>query len=154
MKKINKFFKTFVSMIIIFTLCVGTVYAHPNAVQSINIEDDERCLGKIIPLEKANDAFADKIDYESLDEVEFEKAISINKDNISVSLSLFMDSTEIKLQYDGKLYKSFRYKDEAPVYIAIFENDSAADIEVIYFEISNGSSLYNLNKDYFDALYA
>lgn len=71
-----------------------------------------------------------------------------------------MDSSEIKLQYDGKLYKSFRYTNEKPVYIGVFENDSTVinqeleqnndltnDMEMIYFEISNDNSPYNLNKD-------
>jgi hypothetical protein len=58
------------------------------------------------------------------------------------------------------MYKSFRHTNEKPVYIGVLEKDSATmnqyleqnndltkDMEMIYFEISNDTSPYNLNSD-------
>ena len=126
MKRKIRLTKILTSMVIILNLCVGNVYAYANTEQNVYIDDNKSYSGKIIPLEETNAAFSDEIDYDSLDEFEFERGISICGDDISVNLSLLMDSSEIKLQYDGKLYKSFRYTDEKPVYIGVFENDSTA----------------------------
>ena len=85
--------------------------------------------------------------------------MSISDDDISLDITLYIDSSEIHLEYEGKLYRSFRYTDEQPVYIGVFENDETTDnsmlpaistdsmYEIIYFEISNGQSPYNLDSN-------
>lgn len=85
--------------------------------------------------------------------------MSISDDDISLDITLYIDSSEIHLEYEGKLYRSFRYTDEQPVYIGVFENDETIDnsmlpaistdsmYEIIYFEISNGKSPYNLDSN-------
>ena len=160
MKGKIRFTKILISMVIILNLCVSNVCAYYDNEQNVSMVDSKSCLGKSISLEDVNAAFADEIDYGILDEFQFERAISVCGDDVSVNLSLLMDSSEIKLQYDGKLYKSFRHTNEKPVYIGVFENESTVinqdleenndltnNIEIIYFEISNDNSPYNLNKD-------
>lgn len=148
------------SIVMIFSLSVSNVYAYTNTVPDFCLEDNTDQLGKIIPSGVSDAAFSDKVDYDSLDELQYKRSISMSGDNVSVSLSLLINSSVVELDYDGKLYKSFRYTDEKPVYVGAFESDSTAvaqsqgqivgqvdNPDIIYFEISNDISPYNLNQD-------
>lgn len=148
------------SIIMIFSLSVSNVHAYTNTVPSHCLEDNKDHLGKIIPSEVSEATFSDKVDYNSLDELQYKRSISVSGDNLSVSLSLLLNSLTVQLNYDGKLYKSFRYTDEKPVYIGVFESGSTAvaqsqgqivgqtnNLDIIYFEISNDNSPYNLNQN-------
>lgn len=117
------------------------------AIEPLYPNDDEIYSGKIIPAEVSDAAFSNKIDYASLADFEFTRELSISGDHISINLSLLFNASEVQLHYEGKIYKSSRYTDGKPVYIGVFENDSTTDFEVIYFEISNDSSPYNLDSE-------
>lgn len=147
MKAKLRFAKTFAAMMVALSLCISNVHAYSNDVQSLYLDDNETYSGKIIPAEMSTAAFANEVDYDSLADFQFKRAISISGDHVSVDLSLLIDSSEIQLHYDGKMYKSSRYTDENPVYVGALENDGTTDFELIYFEISNDISPYNLNKD-------
>ena len=140
-------FTKFIAMTVILSLCLSNAYAYSNGVQSINLDDNEIYSGKLIPAEVSTAAFSDEIDYDTLADFQFERAISISGDRVVVDLSLLIDSSEIQLQYDGEMYKSSRYTDENPIYVGVLEGDSTSDLEPIYFEISNDISPYNLNEE-------
>ena len=98
--------------------------------------------------------FSGAVEYDSMADLSFKSSFSVSGDTISVFLTLFPGSEEIELDYEGDVYKSFRYTSEDPVYIGVFEDgcavtsqaDSQTDVyKIIYFEISNGSSLYSLD---------
>ena len=156
-----RFTKMCLSMIMILALFGSSVSvsAYTNSAQSFSLNDKSIYSGKIIPSETATAAFSDEIDYDSLADLQFQRTISIYGDDISVNLSLLSGTSEVQLNYEGELYKSFRYTDEKPVYIGVFENESTAiqqelgqmdlavGLEIIYFEISNDDSPYNLDQD-------
>ena len=133
--------------LLISNICLTSFANNSSAEQNINIEDNEYHSGRIVPYENRNTVFSGGVDYNSLDEVQYRRSIFVNGDNISVNISILDYYSEIQLQYDGKLYKSVRYTVDEPVYIGVFENNNLSNIDVIYFEISNGSSLYNLNQN-------
>lgn len=157
MERKNGFAKVLVSLVLTLSLFVSNICAYANVDGGVYLNDSDICSGKMIPAEMVNAAFSDEIDYDSLDEIQFKRAISFIGDNVSVNLSLFFNSSEVQLNYEGKLYKSFRHTDEKPVYIGVFEDnttitrepglidDRTNDFEIIYFEISNDASPYNLN---------
>jgi len=158
MKK-TRFTKMLLSVIMTFVLLASNAYADTNIEQSFFLNDEQNSTGKIIPSNVANAAFSNEIDYAGLADFQYRKAISVSGDNVTVNLSLFMDSTEVQLRYEGKMYKSFRFTDEKPVYIGVFKDvriatnpglvqSSASSIgfEIIYFEISNDVSPYNLKN--------
>ena len=147
----RKFAKNFVAVVTLLSLCVSNTYAYTNIGRDFYMRDNETYLGKIIPSEISDAAFSNEIDYDSLTDLQFQRAISVSGDHIFMDLSLFNDSSEVQLQYEGKLYKSYRYTDESPVYIGAFENASTAsnqndEFEIIYFEISDDISPYNLDE--------
>ena len=159
MMKKTRFTKMLLSVIMTFVLLASNAYADTNIEQSFFLNDEQNSTGKIIPSNVADAAFSNEIDYAGLADIQYRKAISVSGDNVTVNLSLFMDSTEIQLRYEGKMYKSFRFTDEKPVYIGVFKDvriatnpglvqSSASSIgfEIIYFEISNDVSPYNLKS--------
>lgn len=159
MMKKTRFTKMLLSVIMTFVLLASNAYADTNIEQSFFLNDEQNSTGKIIPSNVADAAFSNEIDYAGLADFQYRKAISISGDNVAVNLSLFMDSSEVQLRYEGKMYKSFRFTDEKPVYIGVFKDvriatnpglvqSSASSIgfEIIYFEISNDVSPYNLKS--------
>ena len=138
MKGKLKFTKMFVVMIMILSLCLSNAYAVSNEDQSIYLDDNTICSGKIIPAEVSNAVFSDAIDYDSLADVQFEREISITGDYVSVNLSLWIDSSEVQLQYAGEMYKSSRYTGFGPIH---FQNPFDMDSDEPIIEIL-GISLY------------
>jgi hypothetical protein len=160
MLKKTRFTKMLLSVIMTFVLLGSNAYADTNIKQSFFMNDEKNCTGKIIPSNVTDAAFSDEIDYAGLADFQYRKAISFSGDNVTVNLSLFLDSTEVQLRYEGKMYKSFRFTDEKPVYIGVFKDvriatnpglvqssDSSVGFEIIYFEISNDVSPYNLKSE-------
>lgn len=128
--------------------------------QVFSLNDNQMYLGKVVPSADANAAFSGAIEYNSMEDIPFKSRFSVSGDTISLFLTLSPGSEEIELQYEGDVYRSFRYTSENPVYIGVFEDgytvttqesgEAEAQTEIykiIYFEISNDTSPYNLNTE-------
>lgn len=153
-----------IAIMVILNLLACNIFASSTAEHNLFKEDQTLYSGKIIPSDAINAAFSDEIEYDSLAELKFKQTMSISGNNIAVELSLLVNSSEIKLQYIGTMYKSCRYSTEKPVYVGAFEeygvkmNQNTAEkntqinsFEIIYFEISNDTSPYNLNPNLRDS---
>lgn len=147
-----------IAVVVILNLLACNIFASSTAEHNLFKEDRTLYSGKIIPSDAINAAFSDEIEYDSLAELKFKQTMSISGNNIAIALSILVDSSEIKLQYIGTMYKSCRYSTEKPVYVGAFEeygvkmnqnsagkNTQINSFEIIYFEISNDTSPYNLN---------
>ena len=159
MKTKYRFTKLFISLLMILSLFSTNVYSYPNVAQKFTMDPNTLFTGKVVPSTMVNDAFSDKVNYDELADLQFKNSFNVSGDDITINLSLFIDSSKIELSYIGKLYKSRRHTSLKPVYVGAFESTStsciseialientATDFEIIYFEISNDISPYNLNN--------
>lgn len=142
-----------IAKILLIATCVGLFTGNVKAVEggydNSGTTINDVGIGNVLPSEMIEKIFASEVEFGDLEDIQFERIISFEEEKVFVDIVFTTASKNFCLEYTGKLYRSFRYTDDQPVYVGVLEELGEGEeiFEVVYFEISNGDSPYNLRHE-------